>query len=331
MPPESKPARWKLVLGYTAFSVVALFFFLFLTFPYDALRARLATEAANQGYALRIGTLRPGFFGITAKDVQLSQPPEGMTAETLAALTSGDDSSLAMVGAAVLGEPLVLDSVTVRPALFPPGVSFSANALGGSIQGSVGGLKEIALKVVAKGLRVDQGNLPAFSGLEMEGTLGADVSLTMPRGSGKDTSPDLSAASGAIALNGSGLVIKGGKVAIPLSPGSPAIPMDVPRIALGDLTGNMDLAQGMGTLKELSLKSEDLEAKADGTLKLGKRLAYSEPALDVRVKANPEFTKRLGLLGAGLSMMATDPTDPSYRAGRLTGFLNRPQFGPPKR
>ena len=331
MSSENKPARWKLALGYTAFSLVALLLCLFLTFPFDTLRARVATEAARQGLAVRIGSLGPGFFAVKAKDVQISQPPEGLSPEAFAALTSGDDSATAMMGAAVLGEPLVLDSVSVRPTLFPPGVAFSADAMGGTIQGTAGGLKGFSVKLVAKGLRVDQGNLPNFTGLEMEGTVGANVALTLPPGTGKDAEPDLAAADGAIALDTSGLVIKGGKVAIPLMPGQPPTPMDVPRIALGELTGRIDIEKGLGTVKELRLKSEDLEAQAEGTLKLGKRLAYSEPALDVRLKADPAFTKRLGLLGAGLSMMSPDPKDPSYRAGRLTGFLNRPQFGPPKR
>lgn len=331
MPTENKPALWKVILGYTAFSLVALLVCLFLTFPFDTLRVRLATDAARQGVALRIGSLRPGFFAVTAKDVQFSQPPEGITPEAFAALTSDDDSATAMMGAAVLGEALVIDSVSVRPSLFPLGISFSADAMGGTIQGTVGGLKDKAVKVVATGLHVDQGNLPNFTGVEMEGTVGANIALTIPAGTGKDAEPDLSAADGEVALDSSGLVIKGGKVAIPLMPGQPPTPMDVPRIALGELVGRVGFEKGLGTVKELRLKSEDLEAHAEGTLKLGKRIAYSEPALDLRLKADPAFTKRLGLLGAGLSMMATDPKDPSFRAGRLTGFLNRPQFGAPRR
>lgn len=331
MTTETKPARWKVILGYTAFSLVALLLCLFLTFPFDAARARVASEGARQGLAIRIGTLRPGFFGVTAKDVQISQPPDGITPEVFAALTSEDESATAMMGAAVLGEPLMVDSVFVRPSLFPLGVAFNADAMGGNVQGTVGVLGSTSVKVVAKGLNVAQGNLPAFSGLDMEGTVGANVALTLPRGTGKDAAPDLSAADGAVALDTSGLVIKGGKVAIPLMPGQPPTPMDVPRIALGELTGRVDFEKGLGTVKQLRLKSDDLEAQAEGTLKLGKRLAYSEPALDLRLKADPAFTKRLGLLGAGLSMMATDPKDASYRAGRLTGFLNRPQFGAPRR
>ncbi|XXF75986.1 type II secretion system protein GspN [Myxococcaceae bacterium GXIMD 01537] len=331
MSSDNKPARWKVVVGYTVFSVFALVVCLFLTFPFDTLRARLATEAARNGLALRIGSLRPGFLGITARDVQVSHPPEPLSADAYAALTGEDDSALGMMGPAVFGEALVIDSVTVRPSLFPLGVSFNASALGGTLKGAVGGLKDVTVKLDAQGLRMDQGNLPAFSGVELEGTVGGRLTLTLPRGTGKDAELDLAAADGELALDTSGLVIRGGKVSVPMMPNTPPVPIDLPRIAVGELVGRLDFVKGLGTVKELRLKSEDLEAHAEGTLKLGKRVAYSAPALDLRVKAETAFVKRIGLLGAGLSLMAQDPKDPNFRVGQLTGFLNKPQFGQPRR
>lgn len=328
MTTDNKPARWKVALGYGAFALVAFIACLFLTFPFDALRSRVAMEAARSGYAVRIGALRPGLFGVTAKNVQLSHPSEPLGPDTVAALASGDDGAVSMMGAAVLGEPLMLDSVTVRPSLFPLGVSFSANALGGTVKGTVGGLKDVVVKMDVLSMHVDQGNLPAFSGMDLEGIVGGHLAMTLPRGSGKGAEPDLAAADGELVLESNGLLIKGGKVAIPMMPGSPPVPMDLPRIALGDLTGRVDFAKGMGTLKDVRIKSEDLEVQADGTLKLGKRLEYSEPAMDVRIKAEPEFSKRLGLLGAGLTILPPDKADPKFRAARLTGFLNRPNFQP---
>ena len=52
----TKIARWKLALGYGAFSLVAFLVCLFLTFPYDTLRKRAVDTAADAGYALRIGS-----------------------------------------------------------------------------------------------------------------------------------------------------------------------------------------------------------------------------------------------------------------------------------
>src|SRR5690242_16532457 len=106
MPPEQKTQTWKLVVGYAAFFVVALIIGLYITFPYDALKERAQIEAANSGYFIRMDSLGPGLFGITAKDVKISKKiEEGAQSDTPP-------------------PSLSLDSVSVRPALFPPGISY---------------------------------------------------------------------------------------------------------------------------------------------------------------------------------------------------------------
>ncbi|MBZ4417123.1 type II secretion system protein GspN [Myxococcus sp. RHSTA-1-4] len=321
MPPDTKPARWKVFLGYAAFAVVAFILGLFITFPYDAIRSRIVTEAAAQGLAVRIGSLRPGLGGITATQVRLSKPPQPLSAETLAALASGEGG---MLGPAELGDALVLDSVAVRPALFPPGVAVHANAMGGTVDVSVGLLGDTKVRVDVDGLKASGGNLPALTGIDMDGELNATLSLKMPGNGGQ---ADLSQANGELTVDTQGLVIKSGKVAFPMG-GGQAVPMDLPAINLGALTGRIQFEKGLGTVQTLRLKSDDLEALATGTLKLGKKVAYSEPGMDVNLKLDPEFQKRLGLLGAGVTILPPDKKDPSFRAARLGGFLNRPTFLP---
>lgn len=322
MPPETKPARWKVILGYAAFAVVAFVLGLFVTFPYDAIRTRLVTEAAQAGFAVRIGSLRPGLAGITATNVRVSKPSQPLSAEVVAALASGEGN---VPGALELGEAVVFDSVAVRPALFPPGVAVRASLMGGTLTASVGGLGDVKVRAEADGLKASGGNLPAFTGMDMEGEINGALALTLPKGKGPDA--DLSQADGELTLDTQGLVIKSGKVSLPMG-GGQAVPMDLPRVTLGALTGRIQFEKGLGTVQTLRLKSEDLEALATGTLKLGKKLEYSEPAMDVNVKLDPEFQKRLGLLGAGVTILPPDKKDPSFRAARLAGFLNRPTFLP---
>ena len=85
-------------------------------------------------------------------------------------------------------------------------------------------------------------------------------------------------------------------------------------------------ALNAATIEELKSTSPDIELNVTGTVKLAKRLEYSEPAIEVRLKPDPEFQKRLGLLGSALSMVGADPKDPAWRLGRLSGYLGRPQF-----
>ncbi len=320
MASDSKAARWKVLLGYAAFAVVAFVLGLLITFPYDAVRKRLVTEAAQAGYAVRMDSLRPGLAGVTATNVRVSKPPQPLSADALASLIGGGG----MLGAAELGEPFILDSVALRPALFPPGVAMRASVMGGTLSASVGLLGDTRVKVTASGLQASGGNLSKFSGLELDGELNGALALTLPKSGAQ---ADLSQADGELKLDTKGLAIKGGTVAIPMGGGT-AVPMELPPIDLGALTGRIQFVKGLGTVESLRLKSNELEALATGTLKLGKRLEYSEPGMDVNIKLDPEFQKRLGMLGAGVTILPPDKKDPSFRAARLAGFLNRPTFLP---
>ena len=68
---EKPTALWKRILGYVAFAIFALIITFFLTFPYDALKDRIRTEADAQGLVVRMGSLGPGFFALRAKNVEL--------------------------------------------------------------------------------------------------------------------------------------------------------------------------------------------------------------------------------------------------------------------
>ncbi|QRO00489.1 type II secretion system protein GspN [Archangium violaceum] len=322
MAAEIKTARWKLGLGYGAFSLVAFFVCLFITFPYDTLRRRAVDAAADAGYALRIGSLRPGLRGLTATNVRISKVPNGMTPELHSMLASGASM---LPGPEELGEPLTLDSVAVRPALLPLGVAFHLDLMGGSVSGNVGGLGDVQAVVKLSDLDTSKGNLKGFSGMDLTGKLNGSLTLTLPKTRGQ---PDLSQANGQLTLDTKELLIQGGTITVPMY-GQPT-PMDLPKIALGDIEGRIRIEKGLATVEALQAKSEDLEVQGSGTVKLGQRLDVSQPDMDFKLRAEPEFVKRLGLLGAGLSMLPTDKTDPKFRVAHLSGFFNRPNFGPPR-
>jgi len=46
------------------------------------------------------------------------------------------------------------------------------------------------------------------------------------------------------------------------------------------------------------------------------------------MKVEPDFTRRLGIIAAGLSTLPEDQQKPGYRMAKLTGFLGKPAFGP---
>ena len=86
------------------------------------------------------------------------------------------------------------------------------------------------------------------------------------------------------------------------------------------------MEKAAGKIDEFKSKSTDLELNATGSLKMNQRLEYSEPNVEVRLKAEPEFVSRLGLIGSALTMLIPDPKDPNFHLGTLTGSLGRAHF-----
>jgi type II secretion system protein N len=316
MPPEaSKTAGWKIIAGYTAFSVFALVLSLYLTFPYDAVKQRVVAAASTAGLNLTLGSLGPGFFGVTARNLRLNKvlTPEQ---QRLNSETGTPEPT-----------PLEIDSVAVRPALLPPGLAFRVNALDGVVSGSVGVLGSTRISASGDGLDFSKGNLKGFTGLDLAGKGELDLSLTVPTSAGTKTAPaepDLGQANGGLELTLDSLTVNGGTLTVPMY-GQPT-PVPLPKVVLGNVEAKLKIEKGLGTVETFTAKGSDLEAGVTGTLKLAKRVEYSEPVMDIRLKLDPDFLKRLGMIGSAASMLPADPKDPTWRAFKVRGFLGRPDF-----
>ncbi len=64
---------WHRNLALSLFGLVCFIFFLALTFPADAARARLQAEAQRTGLVLRMDSFSTGLFSVTASRVRLSR------------------------------------------------------------------------------------------------------------------------------------------------------------------------------------------------------------------------------------------------------------------
>jgi type II secretion system protein N len=307
MAASSKLKVVRAVFGYSGFFFLALIAAFFLTFPYDALKTRARLEADKAGYFVRIASLGPGLFSVRAKGVDLSKKAESDPPP----------------------EALQVDSISVGPTLFPPGLGVTAKVFGGTVAVRVSGFSTIRVRVDADDLDLTKSNLKGFSGIDFAGTVEAHVDLALPRVAvgTEPAQPDLGQATGTITLEARQLSINGGSMSMVIPQFGPEpTPLDLPKIVIGDVSGKLKFEKGAGTIEKFEAKSPDLELQATGTLKLAKRLEYSEPGIEVRFKPDPEFQKRLGLIGSALSMVGPDPKDPAWRMGRLTGYLGRPNF-----
>lgn len=310
MPTLLRMSRSRVIAGYVAFSVAAFVLLFFLTFPYDAVEKRLSAEAASQGLHVSFRGLGPGFLGVSASSVQISKKVE-----------PGEDSA---------PEGIVVRSVAIRPSLFPLGIAFRGSVLGGKMSGAIGMSSAVALRLNLEDLNTGEETVKTLSGLDLSGKVNGRLSLDIPRSAptpaSKVSEPDLSQAKGTLSLNVDQLVINGGTMSVPIY--GEMTPLELPRISAGDIEAKITFQRGMGTIEKFQTKGADVELAGSGTVKLSKRLEYSEPNIDLRLKLDPGFAKRLGIVAAGVSTLPEDRDNPGFRLAKLTGFLGKPVFNP---
>jgi type II secretion system protein N len=280
-----------------SFAFSSFFIGLLLTFPYDTLKKIMTSQADAAGYELRIKSLGPG-FGLVARGIFLSKK------------SSSPDTPPS--------EPLSIDSVSLRPSLFPPGVALTADLMEGEVSTSFTLMGNSRMSVKVSDIDFSKGNFKGFSGVDVMGSVNGEMELSTPMvavGKGPKEA-DLGASQGLLKLNLEGVQVNGGsiKVVIPAY-GSEPTPVDLPKLDLGDMNASVKIEKGVAT-----------EMSGSGTVKLAKRLQYSELALEVRTKVTPEFQNSLGVYGMAFSQMRPDPKDSAWRLSRLTGYLGRPSF-----
>lgn len=311
MPPEPKKRKgWVVALGYTAFGFTAFVLFLYLTFPYEAFRSRLVSEAERAGFKVTIGSIGPGFGGLIARGVRIERPAANPAASPAQATAE-----------------ILIPRMSFGPSFVPLGLAFNAEVFGGEIEGALGGAKHGSLQLEVSRLDAAKGDLKGLTGLELAGTLDGKVMLTVPLAENTPTREyDLSLTDGRVELEFRDLAINGGTLTMPYM-GQPT-PFDLPRIHAGTLRAELRFEKGLGTIAELTSTGDDVSLRTEGTLKLARAPLHSDLNLDLKLKAEPEFVKRLGLIGSGLSILPADRTDPAFRVAKITGFVSSPRLVP---
>jgi len=295
---------WQRTAAWVGLGLFLFAFFLAWTFPYDAVRARIASEADAAGLWVRIESMGPAFLGVSARGVRVGERPDGLAAPA---------------------QTVQLDRLTLRPSIFPWGVGFSASLFGGSAGGAIASSGQ-RVKVHFDHLSLAKAGVAALTGVDAVGSLDGELSLDVPTSGPQGGQPDLSQATGRLRLTGTGLEVKGGTVTIPLM-GQPT-PVDLPPVNFGRLDAEMPIERGIGTVKALRLEGPELDIQASGTVKLARALPYSEPDLTLRIRPNPDFLRRMGMIAAGFTQLPVDPADSAYRNAKLTGYLGKPSFRP---
>lgn len=330
--------RWVRWIGYPLFFNLAFWAALHLTFPYDALRDRIVTEASRaSGMKVEIGKVRlAGVSGITLKDVDLSKEGAEFAAAAAAEAAAGGGEGAApgegAEAAAAAGAPegaaapapagppkIHFDSVTAQADLFSlirgkRALKFSAEAWGGELDGRMMmGEEESVLEARGSGIDLAKSPLKDLAGLDLVGTLDR---LTIDL---KSPGPDFSKADGEIAIDGKGLLLNGGEVQH----------FELPKIAMGELGGKIKVEKGNGTFDKLGLKGDDLEAQIEGTLRLAPVFKQSSLNTKLKIKPSDDWWNKNEMLKTAANFAL--PADKNgWRVINVYGQIAHPNFRPQK-
>ena len=280
-------------VAYPAFFGLAFAGMLSLTFPYDALKARIRSEARARDVELSIASLAPVPFGVEAKGVELNlfKAAEGRPA----------------------AEPLRIDALTLYPRLLPLGVHVRARLLGGQLDAALHAAKVHKLKLRARSLELARLPPEALGSLVMDGSLSLLADLAID-------GQDFARTEGRVALLGEEMLLRKGAVQ----------GFTLPRVDLGRVELDLALAEGKARLTTARTTGVDLVAQLEGDIKQARKVALSTPNVSLRFQPSDDFLKRNALVSAALGMAMKKDDDGFYEAS-LRGTLGALKFVPQKK
>ncbi|MFO0661028.1 MAG: type II secretion system protein GspN [Polyangiaceae bacterium] len=251
--------------AYGAFYFGAFFLSIYIAFPYDRVRDRVIVEFAKQQKSaaapmvLDIDELRPYWFsGVELKGVRITIPPK----DTFSASKDEEKTPTVIELEEVHARVSVLKRIIGKTE-----VNFSAKAFGGDVTGTLtdtSGERSIELDVENVNIG-DVTPIASMIGLPMVGTLHGSISLSLPD---KRTSK----ANGTVNMSIAGLSIGDGKSKIKNT-------LALPRMNVGDLTLDAEVAAGAVKVNKFAATGTDLEFAAEA---LTLRDVFAEPTRPLR-------------------------------------------------
>ncbi|HUB05479.1 MAG TPA: type II secretion system protein GspN [Myxococcales bacterium] len=300
-------------LAYGAFGFITTLLFVYLTFPWDAVRAQIESglerslrSSDGTTFQVAIGKLEPSWFtGIVLKQVVIS-------AHDPRAPDAAPDA-------------LLIPQLSARLELLPllrghKSASFAVKVAGGETTGrlELGKAKDGVTFDVAKLDLTKAHDVLAVAGkligadlasLDIAGTLSAHAVLELKPG-------DLTTLDGTIQAGLDQAILKGGKVG----------ELDLPQVGLGRLELEMAAGGGKLDVHKLVVHGDDLDVTGDGVyLMLNRVFAYSSPHGKLKIHFGPDLLKRIPYLGMALNALPPPDREGNYNLP-LAGTLRSPRF-----
>ncbi len=288
-------------LLYGAFAVAAFALALRWTFPTEALRERLIYEAGARGWQIDVGEVAPsGVLGVRMDGVALTD------ASGLKVPVERLDASLQVL-------PLLIG----RRVL-----DWHASLYEGTVEGSAAlSGPDPAVELDVDGVDLSRAlPLRKAAGMEIRGKVTGHLELTFPGGS-------LERSSGAAQLSVARAALGGGPVPVP-----PLGKLDLPPVALGNLTATAKVEQGRVAVQKLEAAGGDAELSGDGiAVVLQPRMQYAPLTGQARIRLQPTLWQKPAAASlkpvVEAALASSRAGDGSYRF-MVAGTLGNPQLRP---
>jgi type II secretion system protein N len=265
------------IAGYASFFWGCFWLFAYWTFPYDRVATYITDMVDNgsSGYTIDIGELSPYWLtGVELEDVKLRK--KGGTDVAMAGDASAKDDGFQIKEARA--------RVGILPLLIGNrSVSFDAVLAQGAIDGEfedAGDQKHVAAELS----KVDFGKLgilDAVLPLPVKGEVGGEFDLTIGT-EAKDTA-------GAAKLQIRGLTIGDGKAKLKVG-GMGGLTIDP--IEAGTVTLELDVKEGVGTVKKLSCDGKDIELEGVGEVRFGNPIERSRLDILLSIKFTDAYKNK---------------------------------------
>jgi len=309
------------IAGYNTFFWVWFILFAYWTFPYDRVAAYITDQVdkSNYGYSMEIGSLSPYWLtGVELEDVKVHK--------TSAVAAARDKDPKAKDDAFHIKE------ARARVGVFALLIGNKALSFDAELeQGALDGVYEDSgdeKKIQATLSKLDLGKLGILDSvisLPVKGDVGGDVDLTL----GKEPSKS----SGNVKLTIRGLTLGDGKAKFKVGAmgGLTIDPIDA-----GTVTMELDVKEGVGTVKKLSTDGKDLELGGSGEVRFADPMARSRIDLLLRIKFTDTYknkssrTKALFSLldGAAVPQVRAAKAEDGALQFRLVGTLGAMRASP---
>jgi type II secretion system protein N len=304
------------IAGYNTFFWVCFWMFAYWTFPYDRVAAYLTDKVAQSGlgYTMEVGELSPYWItGVELEDVKLKrQGAEEVVAPPEPGKPAEDNSFHIKEARARVGIFALLFGNT--------SLSFDAVLDQGEIEGTYdesGEEKHLDAELSA----VDVGKLGLLDSvisLPIKGTVGGDFDLTLGKDPTKST--------GTAKLRIEGLTMGDGKAKLKVgSMGG----LTIDPVEAGTVTIELDVKEGVGTVKKMSNDGKDIELEGSGEVRLSDPLSRSRVDVLLRLKITDTYRNKtpraktlMSLLdGVSVSQVRAAKTSDGSFQYRLAGTL----------